>query len=253
MLSPRPTRQFPIFPVIAGLLLFQGAAHAASGETDRIIGLLALPQLFGDGSCASYEAHPLPIFEAADSTDPIGEVTVDAPWIMAAEGGCDGLKVGVHRNGEQDGQAFWTLEYGYEAQAGVVLARQGGRYKIKLDDSGGAAWVEPMAGARFHSLEKLITEGLTYLAVRDWSGRICNRPNEPAVCWTIKPGAEPYQAVTVFSHRRIGDELWFEIRLPPAEEGCEEPIPGVLWVRGWISAFEEASDEPVIWFSSRGC
>lgn len=237
---------------ISFMSMFWGAAHAAPGEPDRVIGLLSLPSLFGNGPCDKFEARPLPFFETVDSAAPIGEIRVDAPWTFPDAGGCEGLRVGIHGDGEWAGGEFATMEFAYEAQGAIVLARRGGRYRIELDDSGGAAWVEPAAGMQFYAIEALVSENLAYLGTGGWSGRICGRPGETATCRTINPGSESNPAVTVLGHRRVGGELWFEIKLP-VEEGCSDPAPDVPRVQGWVSAYEDGSDEPVIWFYSRGC
>ncbi|MDH3231420.1 MAG: hypothetical protein OEN55_16640 [Alphaproteobacteria bacterium] len=230
--------------------LLWGIAHAATGEDDRIIGLLALPQLFGTGPCdVETETRPLDLFDSADSTTPVGEVRVDAPWKMAAEGGCEMLEVGVHLAGA-DGvvQPLPADEYGYEEAGAVVLARRGDRFKIALQN--GAAWVEPLAGAEFHPLEDLIVGRLSFLTGA-WDGKICADPGDSGSCREIGPWVDDELNVTVLGHRETEGRLWFEIEAP-TRDTCGEPVPDFSPVRGWISAHHD-NGEPAIWFYSRGC
>lgn len=235
---------------VVSMLLFSGAAHAVSDESDRIIGLLALPQLFGDWSCdISIRRQPLVLFERADSTVPIGEARVDTPPKMAAEGGCDWLEVVVHLAGADDAvRPLPTREYGYEEAGAVVFARRGNRFRIALE--GAAAWVEPLAGAEFHPMEKLVTENISYLAGA-WDGMVCAAPGQSGTCRKTDAGVGPEPGVTVLGHRNVGGRLWFQIEVP-SRETCGEPAPAIPRTRGWIRGHDN-NGEPAIWFYSRGC
>lgn len=239
---------------VSVLLLFlpEVASAGANGASDRIIGLLELPQLFGTGPCdVETETRPLALFDSADSATPVGEVRVDAPWKMAAEGGCAMLEIGVHMAGaDRVVEPLPTDEYGYEEAGAVVLARRGDRFKIALQN--GAAWVEPMAGAEFHPLEDLILERLSFLTDA-WNGMVCGDPGDSGSCREIGPWVDDSLNVTVLGHRETGERLWFEIEVPPRDrDSCGQPAPDVSPVRGWISAHHD-NGEPAIWFYSRGC
>lgn len=242
-------RRLSIVSASVLLLLLPSMASAGSkGASDRIIGLLELPQLFGTGACSSYDPKPLALFELATSVVPIGEVRVDTPWIIDANGGCHGLKVSVHLNGANANvQEFPTREFGYEEPGAVVYARHGNRFKIALRD--GPAWVEPSAGV-LHPMETLVAEGLSYLTDR-WDGMVCAQPGKPATCRKVDAGADPQPGVMVLEYREIEDALWFEIKLPSTET-CGEPAPVMAPVRGWVSGHDN-DGEPAIWFYSRGC
>lgn len=231
--------------------VFSGTAHAASGEPDRIIGLLALPQLFRDWSCdIGIQRQPLVLFERADSTVPTGEARVDTPSRPLADGGCDWLEVVVHLTGADDAaRPLPTREYAYEEAGAVVFARRGNRFLIALED--GAAWAEPMAGAEFHPMEKLVAENLSYLTGA-WDGRVCPEPGQSgSSCRKIGPRTGDELAVTVLGHRESGGRLWLQIELP-ARENCGEPATVMPRIRGWISGHDN-NGKPAVWFYSRGC
>ena len=227
--------------------LLSGIVHAASDGPDRIIGLLALPQLFGDDVCTPYDPKPLALFEQATSTAPVGEIRVDTPMTIDVNGGCYGVKIGVHLTDVTTAQDFPTREYGYERPSAIVYARRGNRFKIALPD--GAAWVEPSV-AILHPMETLVAEGLSYLTDR-WDGTVCAEPGKPGTCWEIAARPEPRPGAMVLGHRKIGGELWFEIKLPTTET-CGDPIAAIIPTRGWVSAHDN-DGEPAIWFYSRGC
>lgn len=244
--------RFSIVAASVLLLLLPGAASAGSnGASDRIIGLLALPQLFGDGPCdIETVTHSLALFESADGTVSIGEIRVDEPWKMAAEGGCGMLEIGVHLTGAGNAvQDFPAREYGYEMFGAIVYARRGNRFRIALQD-GAAAWVEPMDGAEFHPLEMLVSEGINYLTDR-WDGTVCAEPGNPGTCWKIIARPESRPHAMILGYREVRGELWFDIKLP-GPETCGVPVRAITPIQGWISAHDN-NGEPAIWFYSRGC
>lgn len=242
-------KRLSIVSVSVLLLLLPGVAGAGSkNASDRVIGLLELPQLFGDDVCTPYDPKSLALFEQATSTVPIGEIRVDTPMTIDVTGGCYGIKVGVHlTGGATTAQDFPTRDYGYERPGAIVYARRGNRFKIALP--GGAAWIESSAGT-LHPMETLVSEGLSYITDR-WDGTVCAEPGRPGTCWKITERPEPRPGAMVLGHRKVGGELWFEIKLPSTET-CGDPIAAIVPTRGWISAHDNKG-EPAIWFYSRGC
>lgn len=238
--------------VLSALVVPVLAMSSTAGDNvrpDQLIGLLALPQLFGNGPCDRFEAHSLTLYASLDGGTVIGEVRVDAPWTFHDVGGCAGLEIGVHL--EASGGIATPLpirEYGYEEPGAIVLAKKGDRFKIKLE--GGAAWVAPRADARFHPVETLVADRLSYLT-EAWSGTVCDAPGQPGTCRRVDPGAEREPGVTVLGHRRIDGALWFRVEVP-ARETCGGAEPSVPPIRGWISG-HDSEGKPAIWFHSRGC
>jgi len=232
------------------LLVSPVAAHAGpNGSSDPIIGLLELPQLFGRGECDRYEVQALALYEAADSDRTIGEVRVDRSWSFPANGGCVGRAVGVHMSGAGAAvQKLPTGEYGYEEPGAIVLARDGNRYRIELQE--GAAWVEPMAGARFHSFQELVSGDAAYLTA-SWTGFACARPGDSGSCRKAAVAADSRPAVKVLGYREVRGRLWFELEFP-VRDACGEPPPAVPPIRSWVPAYGETG-KPAVWFHSRGC
>lgn len=244
------TRLFLIRGLLICLLLFTGASQVdAEQPSDRLIGLLSLPQLFGNGPCDKYEARALRLFRNADSTVPIGEVKVYKPWTFHTNGGCEGLTIGVHLSGGEGAvQNLPTKEYGYEEPGAVVLARRGKRFKIALHN--GTAWIEPLGGAEFHSMEALVVSGLGYLT-KSWNGLVCTEPGKLGTCKKVDSGTRPEPNIVVLRYREVNGEFWFEIKLTP-DEICGEPAPAIPPGRGWVLGHGK-DGAPAVWFYSRGC
>lgn len=247
------SRKSAAIALVALMTLPFSGADAAGNARDPVIGLLALPALFGEEPCEKTEAKPLPIYDWAEGAVPVGEIREDIPWSFDANG-CGGRRIGLHGKGAWNGTELPTREFGYETPGPVVLARQGHRYRIMLDEAGGAGWIEPGKTARYYPLEDLLSEGLAYLDAAIWSGRICDRPGDAASCRKIGPFDDPRPTVSVFGHRRIGGALWFDVEVPARwQDGCGDVPRGAVRNRGWVAAHEKGHGMPAIWFYSRGC
>src|SRR3712207_5148021 len=87
----------------------------AQGAPERIIGLLALPGVFGEGPCKPFEPRTITLYSDAGATRVIGTIQVDQEWSFAPHGGCEGLEVSVHEG--QQRTELPTREFEYEAPA----------------------------------------------------------------------------------------------------------------------------------------
>lgn len=136
------------------------AALAAQGGGDRIVGLLALPGVFGEGPCKPFDPKAITLYGDAGATRVIGTIEVDQEWSFAPHGGCEGLEVSVHEG--QQRSELPTREFDYEAPAAIVLDRRAGAYKIRLSGNR-SGWVMSSAH-RFLSIESLFEEftGVTF-------------------------------------------------------------------------------------------
>ena len=211
------------------------SAVLSQGE-DRVIGLLKLPEVFGEGPCKPFEPRPVPLYADAEGPREIGSIRVDQNWSFAPHGGCEGLEVRVHRGATRS--ELPTREYDYEAPAAIVLEQRGLSFRIRLDD--GSAWVRVPFAERFMSYESLLEEfvGVTFLAADLPHG-------------TLKLTAS--QPVRVVESRRDNDRLMLRVELLTHSvcnafaEGPPEAIG-----EAWIPA-HAPSGEPTVWYSSRGC
>jgi hypothetical protein len=193
---------------IFALFVLLGLAPLA-GATDRVIGLLTLPQVMGDGPCDRFTPQEVPLYRDAAGAEQIGLVRVDRPWHFPATGGCEGLLVNVHLVEGQRVVALPTREFEYEAPAAVVLERHESWFRLKLDSD--SAWVEATEANTFHSLEDLVMEGLSYLT-EAFDGQLYEAPGAgvaPAetlsgqsvrVLESVRRDGLPWLQVQVMSH-----------------------------------------------------
>jgi hypothetical protein len=230
-------------PVVAGLSLL--TASVLAQQPTRVVGLLALPEVFGNGACDRFTPQEVPLYGEPGSARIVGVIRVDAPWRLQSTGGCEGLRVGVHMTGTTGFDQLPTKEFGYEEPGAVVLARRNGWFQIRL--ATGSAWVRSSSRDIFHPLEQLLLEGLTYLT-ESWDGRLA--PSAGATGRPARVEARSSQSsVRVIRSQDLRGELWFDVEVITSP--CEDPNVKVL-DRGWVPA-HTASSKSVIWFYSRGC
>jgi hypothetical protein len=238
------SKAWPSFLVWAALF----ASAASAQAQDRVRGLLSLPEVFGNGPCHPFEPEVVDLYAAPGAGTKIAAIQVDQHWAFAPHGGCEGLKVGVHRDGRRSDLP--TLEYSYETPAAIVLAAQDGWFKIRL--TGDTAWVRASRRDRFMPLADLFSEYPSLTALTDASSApLLDAPGGAIVA--AKAARPPGTPVRVIEVRHRGDETWFHVALM-SHSICDverEGPPDVVQI-GWLSA-HSAAGEPTVWFSSRGC
>jgi hypothetical protein len=211
---------------------------------ERIIGLLALPAIWGQSSCDPFTPWPVDLRDAPRGRA-VAAVVAVTPMTYYAHGGCEGLEVGVLVPGAATHERLPTKEYAYEEPGGIVLERRDNWYRVRL--SSGSAWLESTASQGFYSLERLFENGLTHLTDA-WNGRVAASPgasDRPAKLLRVGP-TEP---VRVLQAARGPDGLWFLVDILSSQ--CADVEPTVV-DRGWVPAYG-TGDETTIWISSRGC
>jgi hypothetical protein len=109
---------------------------------ERVIGLLALPGVFGRGACDRFAPRPVALHDTPQGRGS-GTVLVLEPWTHDSRGGCEGLEVGVRVPGAAAVQQLPTKEYAYEAPGAIVLERRGTWFRVRL--ASGSAWLESSA------------------------------------------------------------------------------------------------------------
>jgi hypothetical protein len=220
---------------------------------DRVIGLLPLPEVFGETTCAPFTPKTLDLFaRPAAGSQRVGTIEVVTPVQQESNGGCTGPVVRVNY-GNATGD-LPTEEIAYEIPAGVVYERSGSWFRLRLDR--GSGWIQISGPERFVSYPALVSsdERLPYLE-RTWDGTLRSAPGQSAAriplppSWRALVGKEiPY--VTIVESRTQDGELWFRIRLTP-ENACVDPPANLPLLDGWIPAYAGANR--LVWFYSRGC
>jgi hypothetical protein len=151
------------------LLAVLTGAPARQAETP-IIGLLALPEVFGaDVPCADFVPKDIPLYATpgfsgilatlhADKPTPGIDCVVSPVRVRRADGRLDDLP---------------TKEHAYEAPAAIVLEERRGWFRIRLAD--GAAWLRASPRDEFHPLERLLEDGVAHLT-EAWDGHLAPSP-----------------------------------------------------------------------------
>ena len=216
---------------------------------DHVIGLLALPGVFGEGPCKPFEPRAPTLYADAGATKVMGTIEVDQNWSFAPHGGCEGLEVSVHEG--QQRSELPTREYDYEAPAAIAIDRRGQLVKIRLS-GGRSGWVLSPP-ARFMSYENLLEEftGVTFFTDA-FNGEL---RRAPGLTVANRPSAagKPGQPVRVIESRRVGERLWLHVEVfnhSLCDAGAAGPPETIA--RGWLLAHGD-DGEPAVWFSSRGC
>jgi hypothetical protein len=230
-------------------LIFVLVLPATAVAEDRVIGLLRLPEVFGNAPCAPFDPRVVTL-HAEPGGSQLASIEVDQNWSFAPHGGCEGLKVSVHRGDER--AELPTREYDYEAPGAIVLEQRGLWFRIQVD-GGGSAWAQVPLADRFLSLESLYEEfvGVTFIA-DSANGQLSKAP-VGTVGAGGGPRMTPGQSVRVVESRRLAERMWLHVEVmshSPCNAAASGP-PEVV-AEGWLPAHTE-SGEPAVWFASRGC
>jgi hypothetical protein len=228
--------------IVVIAILSSGVSPAAAAE--RIIGLVSIPEVYGAAPCAAFEPQEVALHAAPADGKPIAFIRVDQNWSFAPHGGCEGLKVSVHRGSAKD--ELPTREFDYEMPGAIAVDRRDGWIKIRLHD--GVAWFKPSPVDRFMPLSDLYEEFVGVTAInKSFTARLVSTPG--MLGGPILPSVVPAQPVRV---AEVRDE-WVKVEVlnnsvcTAADNGPPEVI-----ATGWLP-LHDANGEPSIWFSSRGC
>jgi hypothetical protein len=218
----------------------------SAAETDRVLGLLTLPEVFGNGPCDAYSPLDVTLYNAPDGA-PIGTIRVVEPWSQHADGGCAGLEVRVQGPASNDLQPLPVEEYEYEAEAAVVLEHRERWFRVRL--ASGSAWIKASDRDEFHPLERLLENRLTHLTAA-WDRRLRTEPaGVEREVRAVSDQEEPSVRVNRFA--TVAGRLWVFVEVLN-HSGCERMDEPQVVDRGWTPA-HAASGLPTVWFSSRGC
>lgn len=225
----------------------EDAVRSTAAAQGRVLGLLSLPQVFGDQPCATYAPSEIIVYAAPDSARPLGAIRVSQPWIMHPNGGCEGLRVVVHLASADSAAELPTLEHDYETQAAVVLAQRDDWFRIRLAE--GSAWIRRSKEARFFPLQELLLSGLTYIAEPDGKG-LSSAPGAADRGIAVDLLTEG-RSVRLLDTKSVGGDLWLKLAVH-GQSPCESADEPKSVAEGWLPA-HTATGEPIVWFYSRGC
>lgn len=216
---------------------------------DRVIGLLSLPEVFGGRMCAPFKPSDVALHTTPNDETKVATVHVDQEWSFAPHGGCDGLKVSVHRGSLNE--ELPTLEYDYEMPAAIVLEQRNGWFRVRLQQ--GSAWIKASLSNRFMPLHELFEEFIGVTSIdKAFTGRLLSAPDLTATgAGAVR--VSPLQPVQVLEMRDAGGQTFVKVEVMShslCAAGAHGP-PDIV-ATGWLP-LHGPRGEPTIWYSSRGC
>ena len=66
-------------------------ASAVAQQRTRVVGLLALPEVFGNGPCDRFTPQDVPLYSAPEPGRIVGVIRLDKASTPQSNGGCDAL------------------------------------------------------------------------------------------------------------------------------------------------------------------
>lgn len=219
-------------------------AVASDLTEQRVIGLLNLPAMIGDG-CGRTPFPHSNLYDTPSNSRP-SKTILTLTVLHPLDAGCHKLTV---REPTGRLEQLPTEESGYEIPAAIVYERAGSWYRIALKR--GSAWMTHRSNADFLPYpELLLGDRLTYIRA-GWDGRLWQSPGTgtptriPAL--TQNDDAIPIDALSI---RRVRQQFWIQVRM---SSHCDEDrADDDKAITGWIPA-HRADNRPAAWFYARGC
>ena len=234
--------------VRVALVAMAAAWSLAAHAQEPVIGLLSLPEVFGNGSCDRFTPVEISLHATPAASGAVGSIRVDAYWTFQDDLSCDGLRVRVHRTGTDRVGDLPTREFDYETPGAIVTDRRDRWFKVRLND--GSAWLHASDRDEFYPLQKLISSDLAYLTEAFAGTRLSPAPGATGRIIVATDG-RPQPPVHVREFRTVNNRLWVHVEVL-SHSVCEgDAMPKVI-AQGWLAA-HDASGEPTVWFPSRGC
>lgn len=238
--------------ILAFLFLFDGAAAQAQtgweyldDSPERLIGLLDLDDIVRDGCGPAPQRATARVFaRPSDTSSAVGTLS----WLEEADRFCGLMFEGPNGSKEK----LPTLESGYEIPAAIVYERRSEWFRIRLVK--GSAWVRQTDSTAFLRYPDMLREHLAH-TLQTWDGTLRATPGAFGKVTPLSDGwkalLDRQLSVDYLGSRRVGGELWVQIRLT-SEGACGQKRDGVETVSGWIPAYQP-DRSPSLWFASRGC
>ncbi|MCU0227914.1 MAG: hypothetical protein MUF01_09780, partial [Bryobacterales bacterium] len=177
-----------------------------------VVGLLAIPELFGDEVCLPFPPSDVQV-HAAPGGPPIGTLRVRNPWLSAGASRCDELEVNFLT---PDGAAtpLETKEFGYEQKAAIVTEERPGWYRLLLAERQ-PGWVTTGGQRRFLGIAALFRDR-PLQAHREWDGAVYSGPGaspEPPRPDLLRAG---FRMLRVEQHHGV----WWMLTEFPVQDIC---------------------------------
>jgi hypothetical protein len=217
---------------------------------ERVVGLLNLPELVGDG-CGRAQPASVNLYDSPSAAAvPIGSIRFQVTDPQADRSACEKADLVVRGTGARVDEEIPTDESDYEVQAAVVYERAGSWFRIALQR--GSGWIARQTESDFQPYPEALEQKLTYIR-EGWDGRLWRAPasgTSARVPSTWTPYLGDDVSAQILEVRRVRDETWIRVRLDA--ERCGETLKGVVATTGWLPAYQQ-SGRTSLWFYARGC
>jgi hypothetical protein len=217
----------------------------AGAQEERVVGLVSLPEVFGNEPCQIFTPKPISVYKEANERYLIGFINTTQNWTFPKEGGCLGLKVEFCPNLKSQKKAILpTLGYAYEREGAVVLEKKGKWVRIKTHL--GSGWFLLSDRNKYFPIDSLLAQSTSYLT-DDWDENIYDSPLGNSKKSELKHGS----SVKILKSMNVNGAIWFQIKFPVADNcGSTDTTirPGI----GWIPAHSK-ENRLTMWFNSGGC
>src|SRR5262245_27303090 len=224
-------------------------AVSANLTRERVVGLLSLPEIVGDGCGPTQPASTTLYAGPAATTESVGSIIFRVADRQPDGGSCGSAQLLVQVAGGAD-EELPVDEVSYEIPAAIVYEQSGTWFRVALQR--GSAWITRTDSNDFQSYPDLLKERLAYVR-KGWAARLWQAPGQgPGT--RIPTAWSRYLAdnipVEVLDVQRVNGVSWIRVRLQT--ESCGETLAGVEPATGWIPAYQ-TSGRPAVWFYARGC
>jgi len=240
--------------VAAAASASQDFVVAQSQTEERVVGLLRLPEIYGDYPCQAFEAKRVNVYtEASSEHTPLAVIERVNPILPPERPDCDSPIVVVRRSGVVSGtEPFPSDESGEDFTTAVVYERSGRWFRIAL--SKGSGWIQRDNDDGFLPYpEILISESFQTYLRPGWDGNLWREPG----VGSAMPAPDSWRThrseeipVRITTSRKVGNDIWIRIRFET--EVCGKSMGSLPSLEGWIPA-HRASRATSVWFYSRGC
>jgi hypothetical protein len=226
---------------------------AQSQNAERVLGLLALPEVFGDYPCELFEVKKLNLYASpSKEKPPVGVIERLNPPKSPAQPDCDLPHVAVRRPPNATTTEDLPFdESGYEMVKAVAYERAGNWFRIAL--AKGSAWVErqnPEDEFMAYPAAMMEEDIATYLR-SGWDGNSASAPGGP-----LRPAPSGWRAlrneeipIRVLETQVVNGEAWVRVKM--LTESCGRSLPNLAPFEAWIPAYRNRFTS--VWFYSRGC
>ncbi|HEX4997562.1 MAG TPA: hypothetical protein VFY29_05025 [Terriglobia bacterium] len=237
----------------AGASPAQDFVVAMAQTEEPVVGLLRLPEIYGEYPCQAFKPQRVPFYAAASGAQPpIGFIErVDKP--DAPQPDCEAPVVVARQSGSNAApQPLPFDESGYEFRTAVVYERSGAWFRIAL--AKGSAWIQRRDAGDFVAYpDALISDSFSTYLRPGWSGEIRAEPARGATAAT-PPAWQAFVdkevPIRVLGTRVVDGKVWIRLRFE--SETCGQTLGELPTLEAWTPA-HRSSGATSIWFHSRGC